>query len=148
LGFLLADTMESTKSPKARPKKVDSKPIRLFHKIAVLTVLAGGGGSLGFMLYTGRHNDSVVLKLLFAGWVLSPFIALLLVNAVAQRWSLIKRLTHYSLMLLITVGSLVIYSGVWSPPAAKPAFVFLVVPLISWMLMGIAILIAAFRPSK
>jgi uncharacterized membrane protein len=46
-------------------------------------------------------------------------------------------------MLFLTLGSLVSYSGVLSPPGTKPAFVFLVVPLISWLLMAIVIPITA-----
>ena len=138
--------MESLKSPKVYTGKTDNKPIKLFHKIAVLAVLAGAGSSLGFTIYTGRHNSSFILILLFAGWVVSPFIALLLVNVVTRRWSLLERLTLYSLMLLITLGSLVMYSGLWIPQGAKPAFVFLIVPLISWFVMGIALMTAAFRP--
>jgi len=107
--------MESLNSTKGYTGKNDNKPIRLFHKLAVLTVLAGAGSSLGFTIYTGRHNSSFILILLFAGWVVSPFIALLLINVVTGRWSLLERLTLYSLMLLITVGSLVMYSGLWIP---------------------------------
>jgi hypothetical protein len=138
--------MEPIKPPKVSSSKSDSKSARLFHKIAVLTVLAGAAGSLGFTLYTGHNNNSVLLILLFVGWVVSPFIALLLVNAVANRWSLVERLALYCLMLFITLSSLAMYSGLWSPTGAKPAFVFLIVPLLSWFTMGIAILIAAFRP--
>jgi len=114
--------------------------------MAVLTVLAGAALSLGFTVYTGRNNNSVVLLLLFVGWVVSPFIALLLVNIVAKRWSLLERLSLYGLMLLVTLGSVIMYSGLWGPAGAKPAFVFLVVPLLSWLAMGIAVLTAAFRP--
>jgi len=138
--------MKSITLRKSYPKESDSRTVSVFHKIAVLTVLAGAAASLGFTLHTGRNNDSVLLLLLFVGWVVSPFIALLLVNIVAKRWSLLERLSLYGLMLLVTLGSLVMYSGWWSPAGAKPAFVFLVVPLLSWLVMGIAVLIAAFRP--
>jgi hypothetical protein len=140
--------METINTPSLRRTKPDSTSVRLFHKIAVLTVLAGAGASVGFTIYTGRDNSSFLLILLFVGWVLAPFIAFLLVNVVATRWSVLKRLTLHSLMLLVTIGSLVMYSGLWSVPDAKPAFVFLIVPLLSWFFMGTAVLIAATMPNK
>jgi len=45
-------------------------------------VLAGAVGSLGFTLYTGRNNKSVLLIVLFFIWVPSPFIGLLVANVV------------------------------------------------------------------
>ncbi len=140
--------MKEINPPRKNNRKDDSKPVHLFHRIAVLMVLVGGGCSLGFTVYTGQHSGSIVLIVLFSGWVLSPFVTLLLVNAVAERWSTLERLSHYSLMVFITIGSLVVYSGLWSPPDAKPAFVFLMVPLVSWLAIGSAYLISASMPNK
>ena len=117
--------------------------LSLLRTMAVVVVLAGAGISLGLMLHAGRNNKSVLLIVLFVIWVLSPFIALLVANVVSKRWSDLTRMTLYSLMLFLTLGSLVSYSGVLSPPGTKPAFVFLVVPLISWLLMAIVIPITA-----
>ncbi len=124
------------------PEKSKNTSIRLLHAIALLGILAGAAGSLGLMLYTGSRNESVLLLGLFAGWVLSPFLALLVASVVSKDWSALTRVTLYCLMLVITGGSLFGYSGVLSPPGAKPAFIFLVVPLISWLLMAIVIPIA------
>ena len=111
--------------------------------MALVVLLAGAGGSLGLMLYAGRNNDSVLLLVLFATWVLSPFIALVAANVVSERWPVLTRVTLYCLILFLTLGSLVSYSGALSPSGTKPAFVFLIVPLISWLLMAIVIPIAA-----
>ena len=55
-------------------------------------------------------------------------------------------MTLRRLMLIVTLGSLAIYGYVaLSPPRPKPASVFLLVPLGSWMLMGIVLVIAGFR---
>jgi hypothetical protein len=140
--------MEPKKTPRVKVKNVDSKSVRVLHAIAVLMVLAGAAGSLGFTLYTGSHNPSVVLVLLFAGWVVSPFIALLLINVITKRWEVFDRLVLYGLMVMLTIGSMVIYSGLWSPPNAKTAFVFLVVPLLSWSFMGMILLAASLSPSR
>jgi hypothetical protein len=130
------------------PEKPRSTSIHLLHTIAVVVLLAGAVGSLGLTLYTGRRNASVLLLVLFAGWVFSPFMALVVANIVSKPWSSLARVTLYWLMLVITVGSLLAYSGVLSPPDAKPAFIFLVVPLLSWLLMAIVIPMARYRSRK
>ena len=111
--------------------------------MALIVVLAGAGGSLGYVLHSGRNNKSVLLIVLFVFWVLSPFVALLVANVVSRRWLVLTSITLYSLTIFLTLGSLICYSGLWSPPGTKPAFVFLVVPLLSWILMAIFIAIAA-----
>jgi hypothetical protein len=139
--------MESTKSSKVKLEQ-ESNTTRLIHRLAVFTVLAGAGGSIGFTLHQGRHNGSLLLILLFAGWVVAPFIALLLINAGTKRWPLFARMTLYGLMVAVTLGSLVLYSGLWSPPKAKAAFVFLLVPLLTWSVMGVILLAAKLSPSR
>ena len=82
------------------------------------------------MLHVGRRNESHVLLLLFTIWVLSPFVGLALAANVSKRWSALTRATLYGVMLILTLGSLVIYGDVaLGPPRPKPAFMFLVVPL-------------------
>jgi hypothetical protein len=122
--------------------------LSLLRTVALVVLVAGAGVSLGLMLHTGRNNKSVLLLLLFAIWVLSPFIALLAANIVSRRWPVLARVTLYILTTILTLGSLVIYSGVLSPPGTKPAFVFLVVPLVSWIFIAIVIPIAARKLSR
>jgi len=114
--------------------------------VALTAVVAGAGGSLGLMLWAGRRNPSRIwfLLVLFAIWVLSPFMALLLANMVSKRWSVITRVTLHCVMLVLALGSLAIYGYVvLRPTGSKPAFVFLVVPLGSWLLIAIVVSIAA-----
>ncbi len=106
---------------------------------AMILVVAGAAASLALTLQTGRHNNSRLLLTLFAVWVLSPFIALLLAGAASKRWPVPRRATLYGVMLAIAVGSVAVYGVVaLGPPRAKPAFVFLVVPLASWLVMVVA----------
>jgi hypothetical protein len=128
--------------------KNESTPVRLLRLTALIAVLIGAVGSFGLTLHAGSHNDSIILIVLFSGWVLSPFIALLLANELAKRWSAMTRITLYIVMLLITLGSLASYGGLWSPVGAKPAFVFLAVPLVSWLVMITVIPIAMARSRK
>ena len=115
----------------------------LLRTIAVVAVSAGAVGSLALMFHAGRNNRSVILIALFFIWVVSPFIGVLVANVFAKRWSDLFRMILYSLMIILPLGSLVAYSGVLSPTGAKPAGVFLIVPLISWMFIVIVILLAA-----
>jgi hypothetical protein len=118
--------------------------LRLLRTAALIAVLAGAVGSVGLMLHAGRRNNSRILMVLFTLWVLSPFLALVLANAVSKRWSVLTRATLYSVTLVLTLGSLAIYADVaLGPPRAKPAFVFVVVPPASWLLIAIVVPIAA-----
>jgi hypothetical protein len=115
--------------------------LSILRTMALAVGLAGAAGSLGLTLHAGRDTP-VLLLVLFVGWVLSPFIALLIANRVSRRWSVATHATIYCLMLVVTLASLVGYSGAFNSPDTKPAFIFLVIPLISWLLMAIAIPIA------
>ena len=115
---------------------------------AVVMTMAAAIGSLGRILYTGRHNNSVLLMLLFAGRVLLPFLGLLLANRSSRRWQPPRPRNLFILMLVISTGSLISYSGILIPAGTKPAFIFLVVPLISWLLIAIITLPAISRSGK
>jgi len=96
------------------------------------------------MLYAGRHQDSRVLLLLFGAWVISPFMAPVLTNVVLQRLSILSRATLNTTMLLMTLGSLAIYGDVaFGHTRAKIGSVFLILPLLSWLLIAVAVAIAA-----
>jgi hypothetical protein len=110
--------------------------------IAMVLLLIGAVISLVLMLHAGRKNNSVLLVALFVAWVMSPFAGLFVTDKISMRWSLRTRMALYYLILFITSGSVVVYSGALSPPGTKPAFVFLVVPLLSWLLIVTVIPIA------
>lgn len=122
--------------------------ISILQPVALTALYCAAGGSFAFMLNTGRYNDSYFLMLAFTVWVLSPFVALLVANAYSKRWPLLTRQTLYWLMILITVVSLLFYSGTVSVPGAKPAFVFLIIPLVSWILLGLLILAAGWQSRR
>ena len=116
----------------------------LLRAVAMIAVLVGAGGSISMTLRVGHRNNSRLLLVLFCTWVLSPFIALVWANLVSKRWPILARATLYSVMLVLALGSLAIYGEVaFGPPRAKPAFVFLVVPLASWLLIAIVVPLAA-----
>jgi hypothetical protein len=116
--------------------------------VAVIAALAGAVGSAGFLLRAGQRTPRLLLAMM-ALWVLSPFVALLLANAYSQRWSAPMRATLYSVTLVLTVGTLAVYAfDVLWPRSAQPAFVFVLVPPVSWLLGVIVVPTAAFVSGK
>jgi ACR3 family arsenite efflux pump ArsB len=96
------------------------------------------------MLRAGHGNPSRVLLLLFAIWVLSPFVALVFATIVSKDWPVLTRTALYGVMLVLTVSSVAIYGDVaLGPPRAKTAFAFVVVPPASWLLIAITLSTAA-----
>jgi hypothetical protein len=130
----------TAKAGRGRP---DGGFLRLLHAVVLIAVVVGAVGSVGLMLWVGRRNPSRVLLALFVIWDLSPFIALVLADIVSKRWSVLTRATLYGVMLILTLGSLACYGDVVLRPRPQPAFMFLVVPLGSWLLMTIVVSIAA-----
>jgi hypothetical protein len=114
----------------------------LMRSVSLVVVFMGVIGSFSLVLYNGRNNKSILLITLFLAWVLSPFIGLLIADKVSKSWTDITRKTLYIIMLVLTMISLFSYSGVFSPAGTKTAFVFLVTPLISWVVILILIVIS------
>lgn len=116
--------------------------VGLLRGAAIVSVVVGAAGSVGLMLRAG--HPPLLLRVLFTGWVLSPFVGLVLASIASQRWSVPARATLYGVMLVISLGSLACYGGIVSmPPGSRPAFVFLVVPFGSWLLLTTAVPITA-----
>ncbi|HXP61766.1 MAG TPA: hypothetical protein VN829_14825, partial [Dongiaceae bacterium] len=105
-------------------------------------------GSLGLTLWAGRHNPSRLLLVLFALWVLSPFMALAVVNVVSKSWSVVSRATLHSVTLVLTLVSFAVYGGVHLRSATPNAFVFVVVPPISCLLIAIVVALATLASGK
>ena len=111
-------------------------------------LVVGAAGSLILMFNAGSNQKSILLIVLFTGWVLSPFIALLIADIISKRWLLKPRVTLYFLMLFITLVSLLGYSGALNVPGTKPAFKFLIVPVVLWVLILIIIPITVSRSRR
>ncbi|MEO8886263.1 MAG: hypothetical protein ABI367_09390 [Mucilaginibacter sp.] len=111
----------------------------IFQKAALATVIVGAVISLILVIDAGQNNKSIILRLLFMGWVLSPFVAFVAAN-VSKRWVFkVRAVVLYWLTIIIAVASPVIYSGVLSPPGAKLTPLFLFVPLFAWTIITIFI---------
>jgi hypothetical protein len=64
------------------------------------------------MLYAGRRNPSRLLVLVFAAWVLSPFVAAILAWAKLERWSAPVSATLYVTTLVVALASVCVYGAV------------------------------------
>jgi hypothetical protein len=124
----------------------------VLRRAALIAVLVGAAGSVGFLLRAGQRTPRLVLVIMLL-WVLAPFVALALADVVSRRWTVLAqaptRATLYSLMLVLGLGSLAVYvDDAVRPRQAQAAYVFVMVPLVSWLVMAIAIPIAALRSRR
>ena len=115
---------------------------------ALIAVLAGAAGSIGLLVHASQHPP-VILVVLFMIWVLSPFAVLVLAEAVSKRWSVPIRAALYSVMLIVTLGSLAVYGDdALKHRWAKAAVVYVIVPPASWLLLAIVVPLAAFLSGR
>src|ERR1700686_1867538 len=106
--------------------------LRILRGMSLVALAAGAVGSFGLMLRAG--HPPILLRVLFAIWVLSPFVALLVAHLVSKRWPALTRATIHSVMLIVTAVSLPIYGNVaLAPPRPKLASMFLMFPMGSWL---------------
>src|SRR5437773_8243125 len=123
--------------------------LALLRTVALIAALVGAVGSVGLLLQVGRRKHSPPLLLaLFAIWVLSPFVALVVTNVASTSWSVSTRATLYSAMLVVALGSLAIYGDIGlGPLGAKTVPVFVIVPPASLLLIAIVVPIQIGRAS-
>jgi hypothetical protein len=115
--------------------------------LALVAVVLSAVGSFGLMLHAGKYRLNL-LMLLFAVWDLSPFAALAVAGVASKRWPKITRAALYAVMLCVAGESVMVYGRVvWKRPA-QPAFALLVVPLASWTLLIIVVLVAHVISTK
>ncbi len=101
------------------------------------------------MFIVGRHQRSILLIVLFTGWVLAPFVALALLNARSRKWRASTRSTLQGGTLLISLGALAMYvSAVVRPLKSQPASTFILVPLASWVVLVVVAAIAAVQARR
>jgi hypothetical protein len=136
-------------SPAHSPKDPSFHNGDLLRRLRIATLIAvvvGAAGSVAFTLYVGRHSPPFLL-VLFAGWVLLPFLALLVAGFASERWSALTRVALYCIALFITLSSLSVYGGF--AIAAKPKTpVFVVTSPASLLLIVIVLAVAVWRSRR
>jgi len=100
-----------------------------------ITAVASAVLSTFFMFLTGRHQASVLLTMLFFVWVISPFAGLVFAAGRARRKSSRARGLFRWLAYLLAALSVLVYSRIVPLAPDRPAFAFLAVPFVSWILI-------------
>jgi hypothetical protein len=118
----------------------ESTPSARLRTLTLMILFAAAAASLVFVMCAGRRNSSVVLVTLFALWVLSPYFALFKLHREARRSLGINVSSLNIIILIISIGSVVGYSGVLSPPGSKLTGVFLTVPFVFWICIVIILI--------
>ena len=116
-----------------------------YQSIARIAVVIGALASMTLMLYAGRNNPHTAITILFVFWVLAPFVAFAVATKMSSRWPMIPRATLYSAIVISAVGAPAIYLlTILRPRATTAAFPFVATPIGIWLLLLIAVPIAAF----
>jgi len=134
---------------KTSQEKPESGILRVLRALALIAVWAGAAGSVGLTLRAGTDSPRLLL-IIFVFWVLSPFAGLLWANLVSKRWSAVTRVTLFCVTLIIMLSSLATYGEYINvkPAGAANAFLYVIVPPISWVFMAIIVSFAAFISNK
>ncbi len=130
------------------PPPPPSGMFRVLCIASYIAIVAGTVGSIGLMWRTSP-NMPPILVLLIGLWVISPFVLLAFGDVLAKRWPLMSRATIYVLALILTIASLAIYRSVaFGPPRPKPAFFFVLIPPISWLVIATGVGVTALVSRK
>jgi hypothetical protein len=121
-------------------RQIPSILLRIF---SIIALLAGSIVSIVLVLKGGQHNPSILLIVLFLVWVLSPFAGLVIASMKKYQRTVQIQTILYWLMIFIATISILGYSGILRFSGTKPAFIFLVIPIISWILIITVILIGS-----
>lgn len=111
---------------------------------ALIALLAGAAGSVGFMLRAGQRTPAFLLVIMIV-WVLAPLAALSWATAISARWPVPIRWTLSVLSIALSVASVAIYGEIVpvAPQGSAYAARFVMTPAASWLLMAIAVATAA-----
>ena len=120
----------------------------LIRRSTFIIMLAGAVGSLGLTLRTARNSHSLILVLLFGIWVFSPFMGLAVAYILSNRWPVFTRNVLYFLAMLLTIFSLLLYGGILTPVNMRPAFIYLVLPVLSWLMLAVVIPLTVSKSRK
>jgi hypothetical protein len=116
-----------------------------------VTIIVGAAGSLALLLYGGRSNTHLLITLLFIVWVLAPFALLALAERRSGSWPVRAQTTLRAVTLIIAAASLGVYGyRAAFPPRTTGAFLFVIVPPVSVILVLVALAISSLmsRPSR
>ena len=117
----------------------------------VLPAVAFGGVVVGAICavalttYAGmRVGSPLILRLLFAVWVFSPFAGLLTVYAISASWRPSMRVALHTVTLVTAAGSSLAYAYFALAMARPATAAFVLIPPVSWLFVAVALGTVAF----
>jgi hypothetical protein len=115
----------------------------LLRAAGLIALFVGPAGSVAFFFYASQHPP-LLLIVLFLIWILSPFAVLGAAHLISKRWSNLTRTMLYVVMLVVALGTLAVYGDdAMARRTAHAAAVYVIVAPASWLLIAIALSIAA-----
>ncbi|MEO8482252.1 MAG: hypothetical protein ABI634_08590 [Acidobacteriota bacterium] len=103
-----------------------------------VVLIVGAVVSLALMYRAGHRNPSVLLMAMFAIWVAAPFAAMGFAGRAVRRWPSQSQTWVDRATLAVVLGSVGTYVvDAATPISPKAAFIYLVVPLVSWIVLAI-----------
>ncbi len=121
---------------------------KLLQTLTPIIIVIGAIGSVVLVSLAGQRSNQHFLQLLFDIWVLSPFGIIILIKKFSKEWPTITQSMLNCMILFITVSSLIVYIIVNINPSTQLAFPFVIIPLLSWLMILIIILIAKLITRK
>lgn len=114
----------------------------------LMAIILGALVSLALMFFVGGPNRSTILLLLFTLWVLTPYAAFAFAVVRSKRWSPATVTRIFEVILVLMLAATAVYAAdAFGKLPAKPAFAFLIVPLVSNIIM-VGAIAAADRRSR
>jgi hypothetical protein len=116
--------------------------------LSLIAVTVAALGSVGIMLSIASNTPPLLL-ILFLGWVISPFAALIFANIVRESRFVPARPALTYLTLFVAVVSPGVYAYVvFGPPRSTRAPVWLIVPGLSWLIIALTLASAAISARR
>ncbi|HEX7938819.1 MAG TPA: hypothetical protein VF483_07475 [Gemmatimonadaceae bacterium] len=126
------------------PRSTPERQRTLLGFAATVALVAGAVGALA-LFFTNARNAPAILIFLYTGWVLLPHVSLAIGRRMMTPRSASAGFVMNIVALAIVGGGLAAYVALLTTHAARPAAVFLLVPLASQALAGVGFAVAASR---
>jgi cytochrome bd-type quinol oxidase subunit 2 len=123
---------------------IAEKSVGRLRTVALIAMGVGIAGSVGLFLRAGQRTPRLLLAVM-AIWMLSPFLALGWADTISKRWTSLTKVTLHVLMIVVALASLLVYGDdALGHRRAQAAFVYVILPPVSWLVIATTLAIAAY----
>ena len=112
--------------------------MKFIHSFVIILLALSAIASLFLTIRAGSHNSSLILVLMFIAWVALPFIIMGFCYYACKNWIVLKQKILFTLIIVLSLISPMVYSNWFKLKGTKNGFVFLMFPLISIFIISIA----------